>query len=169
MNEKFQAPIGNVEWKVYTVDQAGRYQPTGAVVMGHTYYEAHRRAAELLGECNLGNVKVEMVMAPNEAEAKHDKKVVQSVVNYTVTVNVSYTSKQEIWKGYQWNTNLLGADAAQRGWSTTLRGVDQDVPSAVGCASARPINRFALVGPTTSPIVGARACVVIPSGLMWSG
>ena len=142
MSEKFQAPIGNVEWKVYTVDQAGHYHPTGAVVVGHTYYEAHRRAAELLGECNLGNVKVEMVTAPNEAETKHDKKVVQSIVNYTVTVNVSYTSKQEIWEAKREKVRLAIENAVNEALDASPYFRDKDqVDYGAAQVTVPPVKR----------------------------
>ncbi|OPZ73840.1 MAG: hypothetical protein BWY79_02207 [Actinobacteria bacterium ADurb.Bin444] len=97
MTDKFAPPVGDVEWKVYRVDQAGHYQPTGAIVHAHTYFDAHRKAAQLLGEPNLGDVKVEM-LGGNEPPAT-DKNVVHTVVHYTVTFQVSYSSKDTLHKG----------------------------------------------------------------------
>jgi hypothetical protein len=95
MTDSYSPPVGDVDWKVYRVDQAGHYQPTGAVVRAHTYFDAHRQAAQLLGEPNLGDVKVEMV-GGNDPPAKEDA---TTEVHYTVTFHVSYTSKEQLHKG----------------------------------------------------------------------
>ena len=98
-DNRFTAPVGNVEWRVYLVDQAVHYLPTGAIVRGHTYFEAHHTAAKLIGEPNLGNVKLEMV-GGNDPEPAKGKADIQAVVAYfQVTFQVSYLSKGILHKG----------------------------------------------------------------------